>query len=41
MIALLLAAATLPHITPDGWGKVRIGMSQAEVAKVLGARLAG
>ena len=41
MIALLLAAAALPHITPDGWGKVRIGMSQAEVAKVLGARLAG
>ena len=41
MIALMLAAASLPHLTPDGWGKVRIGMTQAEVARALGARLEG
>ena len=41
MIALLLSAAALPHLTPDGWGNVRIGMSQAEVAKALGAKLVG
>ena len=41
MIALLLAALAFPHLTPDGWGKVRIGMGQREVAKALGARLQG
>lgn len=41
MTLLLLAAAALPHLTPDGWGKVRIGMTQAEVARALGAKLEG
>lgn len=42
MIALLLAAAgALPHLTPEGWGAVKIGMSQAEVAAALGAKLEG
>lgn len=40
--ALLVAAATsTPHLTPDGWGAVKIGMSQAEVATALGAGLEG
>ena len=42
MIAtLLMAAATPAHLTPDGWGAVKIGMSQAEVARALGAELEG
>lgn len=42
MIALLAAAAaSLPHLTPDGWGAVEIGMSQSEVARALGAKLEG
>ena len=45
MIALLIAAAAAaasePHLTPDGWGFVKIGMTQAQVAKALGARLEG
>src|SRR5687767_5313930 len=40
MIALLIAAAAT-HLTPDGWGAVKIGMTQAQVAKVLGAKLEG
>ncbi len=39
--ALLLAAAAAPHLTPDGWGAVKIGMSQAQVAGALGAKLEG
>ncbi|QIK96488.1 hypothetical protein G7076_08600 [Sphingomonas sp. HDW15A] len=41
MIALLLASAALPHLTPDGWGEVRIGMSQVAVARALGTTLEG
>ena len=41
MSVLLVAAAVLPHLTPGGWGKVRIGMTQAQVAKSLGAPLRG
>ena len=41
MLGLLLTAAAAPHLTPDGWGKVRIGMSQPQVAKTLGATLEG
>ena len=41
MMLALLAAASLPHLTPDGWGKVRIGMSQPAVARALGAKLEG
>jgi len=44
-LALLAAAAAAagaaPHLTPDGWGKVKIGMSEAEVARALGTRLEG
>jgi hypothetical protein len=36
-----MAAAASPPLTPDGWGKVRIGMSQPQVARALGARLEG
>ena len=39
--ALLLAAASAPHLTPDGWGAVKIGMTQAEVTKALRADLEG
>ena len=41
---LLLAAAAIPagaKLTPDGLGPVRIGMTQAEVAKALGSKLVG
>ena len=41
LLPLLLAAAAAPHLTPDGWGPVRIGMTQAQVARALGARLEG
>ena len=41
LAALLLAAASAPHLTPDGWGPVKIGMTQAEVAKALRADLEG
>jgi hypothetical protein len=41
MIALLLAAASLPHLTPDGWGRVKIGMTQAQVSRALGTKLRG
>jgi hypothetical protein len=41
MIALLIAAASVPHLTPDGWGAVRIGMTHAQVGKALGTRLKG
>jgi hypothetical protein len=40
MIALLMAA-TAAHLTPAGWGVVKIGMSQAQVAKALGSKLEG
>ena len=36
MILLLLAAAAAWPLTPDGWGPVRIGMTQAQVARALG-----
>jgi len=41
MIAPLWIAAAAAHLTPDGWGAVKIGMSQAEVARALGAKLEG
>ena len=41
MIATLWIAAAAAHLTPDGWGAVKIGMSQAEVARALGAKLEG
>ena len=41
MIAALVIAAAAAHLTPDGWGAVKIGMSQAEVARTLGAKLEG
>lgn len=41
MTALLLAATSLPHLMPDGWGAVKIGMTQAQVGKALGAKLEG
>ena len=43
MIALVFVAAavTASPLTPDGWGKVRIGMTQAEVVRALGNRLRG
>ena len=44
MIAPLLAvaaAASAPPLTPDGWGAVKIGMTQVQVAKALSAKLEG
>ena len=41
MIAALVMAAAAAHLTPDGWGAVKIGMTQAQVAKALGAKLEG
>jgi hypothetical protein len=44
---LILAAATAaappgpPHLTVDGWGPVRIGMTEAQVDSALGAKLSG
>ncbi|HKX91088.1 MAG TPA: hypothetical protein VJM15_01485 [Sphingomicrobium sp.] len=41
---LLLAAASpgaLPPLTVDGWGKIRIGMTEPEVDAALGAKLSG
>jgi hypothetical protein len=48
-LILAAAAATVaatpptraPHLTPDGWGPVKIGMTRAQVAKALGAQLEG
>lgn len=33
---LLLAAAAPARLTPDGWGALRLGMTRAQVTKVLG-----
>ena len=45
IIAALLAAAApaapQPHLTPDGWGAVRIGMSKEQVEAALGTKLEG
>ena len=41
MIAALLLAAAAAHLTPDGWGAVKIGMTQAEATQALGAALEG
>ena len=41
MLTVLLVAAAAPFLTPDGWGTVRIGMTEAQVAKALGAKLDG
>lgn len=46
LLALLLAAASpastgVWHLTVDGWGPVRIGMSRAQVERALDARLEG
>ncbi|MCL6683209.1 hypothetical protein [Sphingomonas alba] len=41
MFTALFVAASAPFLTPDGWGKVRIGMTQSQVAKALGAKLEG
>jgi hypothetical protein len=43
MLALALAAAAVPAwpLTPDGWGPVKIGMTQKQVAAALHARLTG
>jgi hypothetical protein len=42
-MALALAAAAVPAwpLTPDGWGPVKIGMTQKQVAAALNARLTG
>ncbi len=39
-LALLLAAASWA-LTPDGWGPVRIGMTEAQVERALRVRLHG
>jgi hypothetical protein len=45
LLAALASAAAAPQqrspLTVDGWGGVRIGMTQAEVAKALNTRLTG
>jgi len=41
VLTVLLVAAAAPFLTPDGWGTVRIGMTEAQVAKALGAKLDG
>ena len=41
MIGVALAAAAIAHLTPDGWGRVTIGMTRAQVERVLGTRLEG
>jgi hypothetical protein len=38
--ALLLAGASW-HLTPDGWGPVKIGMSRDQVSHALHAKLSG
>jgi len=38
--ALLLLGSSW-HLTPDGWGPVRIGMSRAQVEKAIGTKLEG
>jgi hypothetical protein len=35
------AAAYQPPLTPDGWGKARIGMSRSQVEAAIGAKLEG
>lgn len=40
LTALLLLGASW-HLTPDGWGPVRIGMSRAQVERSIGAKLEG
>ena len=40
LTALLLLGASW-HLTPDGWGPVRIGMSRAQVERAIGAKLEG
>lgn len=41
MIGFLLAAAAAPHLTPDGWGAARIGMTPRQVERALHIRLKG
>ena len=44
MLPFVIGAAPVPGswpLTPAGWGPVRIGMTRAQVAKALGARLSG
>lgn len=45
LLALAFSAAAAPQprwpLTVDGWGPVRIGMTQAQVSKVLNTRLTG
>lgn len=44
VLALAAAApadAFQPHLTPEGWGKARIGMSRSQVEAAIGAKLEG
>lgn len=40
-LSLFVAAAAMTHLTPDGWGAARIGMTRQQVERALHIRLKG
>lgn len=40
-VLLLAAASALPHLTPDGLGPVKIGMTREQVTRALHSKLSG